>query len=84
MSMQCRCVLYLFFLFSHLTTNQWILLPGDYQKFITDPTIRKFGVVDLDWSNSKQLWIQGDHMQVRKVVDLCGRARGCAKVATER
>eukprot|EP00729_Bicosta_minor_P005600 gene5600-4563_t len=40
-----------------------IIMPCEYEKFITDPTIRKFGVVDLDWSNSKQLWVQGDHMQ---------------------
>ena len=26
-----------------------IIMPCDYSKFIDDPTIRKFGVVDLDW-----------------------------------
>ena len=40
-----------------------IIMPCDSHKFITDPTIRKFGVVDLDWSNSKQLWVNESPMQ---------------------
>ena len=40
-----------------------IIMPCEYDKFITDPTIRKFGVVDLDWSNSKALWVNEKPMQ---------------------
>jgi hypothetical protein len=51
---------------TYLMNRSTIIMPCDYDQYFSNTTgwatIRRFGLVDIDWSNNKQKWVNTQPM----------------------